>query len=135
MMKCARRRRIEKDLIRAIADEKIQPYYQPLVDIGKNRIRGFEALARWDHPERGFIPPDVFIPIVEQLGLMTKLTTSILRQACRDARQWPEDIRISVNFSPSELKDQRLPNRILAILRRKGSLRRAWKLKLPRAHW
>ena len=51
---------------------------------------------------------------------MTKLTTSILHQACRDARQWPEDIRVSVNFSPSELKDERLPNRILTVLSQEG---------------
>jgi diguanylate cyclase (GGDEF)-like protein len=111
---------IENDLIRAIHEENIHPHYQPLVDLGKSRIRGFEALARWDHPERGFIPPDVFIPLVEHLGLMTEMTTSILRQACRDARQWPHDIRISVNFSPSEMKDPALPGRILAVLAQEG---------------
>ena len=107
---------IEKDLVKAIDEEQIQPYFQPLVDLENNRIRGFEALARWQHPERGFIPPDVFIPIVEQLKLMPKMTESILRQACRNARQWPDDIGISVNVSPSELQDTALPNRILAIL-------------------
>lgn len=111
---------IERDLTKAVAEEQIRPYYQPLVDIGEQRIRGFEALARWNHPERGFIPPDVFIPIVEQLGLMTDMTVSILRQACRDARQWPEDIRLSVNFSPSELQDAALPERILEILEQEG---------------
>ena len=107
---------IEKDLVKAIDEEQIQPYFQPLVDLETNRIRGFEALARWQHPERGFIAPDAFIPIVEQLKLMPKMTESILRQACRNARQWPDDIRISVNVSPSELQDTALPNRILAIL-------------------
>jgi diguanylate cyclase (GGDEF)-like protein len=111
---------IERDLIRAVTDGKIQPYYQPLIDIGQNRIRGFEALARWQHPERGFIPPDVFIPIVEQLGLMSNMTMSMLRQACRDATLWPGDICVSVNFSPSELKDPLLPNRIMEILAQEG---------------
>jgi diguanylate cyclase (GGDEF)-like protein len=114
------RKTLEQDLIRAVETETIQPYYQPLVDINLQRIRGFEALARWQHPERGFVPPDVFIPIVEQLGLMTDMTASMLRQACRTARQWPEDIRISVNFSPSELQDPALPSRILTILGQEG---------------
>lgn len=107
---------LEKDLISAIAEDAIQPYFQPVIDLARNRICGFEALARWIHPKNGFIGPDVFIPIVERLGLMTDLTASILRQACRVARQWPEDIWIAVNFSPSELKDSLLPSRILTIL-------------------
>ena len=107
---------LEADLKRAVAEERIKPYYQPLVEIRNNRICGFEALARWEHPGRGFVPPDLFIPVVEQLGLMTDLTASVLRQACRDAKHWPEDIRLSVNISPSELKDPLLPSRLLAIL-------------------
>jgi diguanylate cyclase (GGDEF)-like protein len=109
---------LEADLKSALADQRIRPYYQPLVEIRSNRLCGFEALARWEHSERGFVPPDLFIPLVEQLGLMTDLTSSILRQACRDARQWSTDIRISVNISPSELKDPLLPNRLLTILAR-----------------
>jgi predicted signal transduction protein with EAL and GGDEF domain len=111
---------LEADLKSAIADEQIEPYYQPLVEIRNNQICGFEALARWDHPKRGFVPPDVFVPLVEQLGLMPDLTSSVLRRACRDARQWPNHIRLSVNISPSDLKDPLLPTRVLTILKQEG---------------
>ena len=114
------REALENDVARAIADDSIRPHYQPLVNISQNRIRGFEALARWEHPTRGFVPPDVFIPIVEQLGLMSDLTVAILRHACRDASQWPDDISVAVNVSPSELKDPLLTNRILKILAQAG---------------
>jgi diguanylate cyclase (GGDEF)-like protein len=111
---------LEKDLITAISQEAIQPYFQPVIDLRLNEICGFEALARWDHAKHGFIGPAVFIPIVERLGLMTDLTASILRQACRVARQWPDEIWIGVNLSPSELKDTSLPTRILTILAEEG---------------
>jgi predicted signal transduction protein with EAL and GGDEF domain len=111
---------LEADLKRAVTEGAIKPYYQPLVEIRSNRICGFEALARWEHPGRGFVPPDVFIPLIEQLGLMTALTSSVLRQACRDAKYWPEDIRLSVNISPCELKDSLLPSRLFAILAEEG---------------
>ena len=107
---------LEADLKRAVAEGKIQPYYQPLVELRNSRIWGFEALARWEHPERGFVPPSLFIPLIEQLGLMSQFTSSILGQACRDAKHWPDNVRLSVNISPSELKDPLLPSRILAIL-------------------
>jgi predicted signal transduction protein with EAL and GGDEF domain len=111
---------LEADLKTAIADERIEPYYQPLVDIQQNRICGFEALARWNHPKRGFVPPDVFIPLVEQLGLMPELTSSVLRQACRDALQWHDDIRLSFNISPSDLKDPALATRLLSVIAQEG---------------
>jgi EAL domain-containing protein (putative c-di-GMP-specific phosphodiesterase class I) len=107
---------LEADLKRAVIQSEIKPYYQPLVEIRSNRICGFEALARWEHPGRGFVPPDQFIPVLEHLGLMADLTSSVLRQACRDARTWPDDIRLSVNVSPSELRDPLLPSRVLSIL-------------------
>ncbi len=114
------REALEHDLTEALSNHQIHPHFQPLIDISTHHIRGFEALARWDHPEHGFVPPDVFVPIIEHLGLMAELTSAILRQACREARQWPEDIRIAVNLSPTEFKDPKLPDRILAILAEEG---------------
>ena len=111
---------LEADLKSALANWKIQPHYQPLVELRPNRLCGFEALARWEHPERGFVPPDLFVPLVEQLGLMTDLTSLILRQICRDAKEWPAQIRIAVNISPSELNDPLLPDRLLMILAEEG---------------
>ena len=110
------RESLERDVARAIADGSIRPHYQPLVDIGRQRIRGFEALARWNHPVRGPVPPDQFIPIIEQLGLTTELSSSILRQACRDARNWPDEICVAINVSPIELQDETLPARFALIL-------------------
>ena len=110
------REALERDVARAIADGSIRPHYQPLVDIGLQRIRGFEALARWNHPVRGPVAPDQFIPIIEQLGLTAELSSSILRQACRDARNWPDEICIAINVSPIELKDEALPARFALIL-------------------
>ena len=110
------REALERDVVQAIADGSIRPHYQPLVDIGRQRIRGFEALARWNHPVRGPVPPDKFIPIIEQLGLTAELSSSILRQACRDARHWPAEICVAINVSPFELKDEALPARFALIL-------------------
>ena len=107
---------LETDLRRAIAAGDIRPQYQPLIDMRDERIYGFEVLARWTHPERGPVGPDVFIPMAEQLGLISDLTTSILSQACREARSWGPDILISVNISPLQLRDMALPTQIMAIL-------------------
>jgi len=111
---------MEKELADAIAAGRIVPHYMPLVDLKTGHVHGFEALARWTHATRGVIAPDIFVPMAESIGLMRALTESILRQVCRDARTWPEEIRIAVNVSPSELKDIRLPARILEILAAHG---------------
>ena len=107
---------LETDLKRAVVEGKIQPHYQPLIDMRDNHIYGFEMLARWRHPVRGSVPPDVFIPLVERLGLISDLTSSMLRQACRDSKRWPKDIILSLNISPLQLKDPLLPSQLLAIL-------------------
>jgi diguanylate cyclase (GGDEF)-like protein len=112
---------LEVDLKEAIARQEVCPHYQPLIDMQDNRVFGFEILARWTHKERGDVPPDVFIPVAEQLGLIPELTSSLLRRACRDAVQWSiDDIRLSLNIAPGQLKDARLPGQILAILREEG---------------
>jgi diguanylate cyclase (GGDEF)-like protein len=107
---------LEADLRQALVEDAIKPFYQPLVDIRMNRICAFEVLARWQHPTRGFVPPDVFIPLCEELGLIGDLTGKLLRRACREARDWGSNIRISVNISPVQLVDPGLPSWILGIL-------------------
>ncbi|MCV5604367.1 EAL domain-containing protein, partial [Escherichia coli] len=72
-----------------LARQQIQPFYQPIVNLPKQRLAGFELLARWLHPERGTIMPLDFIPVAEQLGLIKQLTESLLLQAFDLARDWP----------------------------------------------
>ena len=107
---------LECSLRAAIAGGEIRPHYQPLVALPDRKLLGFEVLARWYHPERGVIPPSVFIPIAEDTGLIAELCFSLLRQACRDAREWPEHLGLSINISPIQFKDRLLAARILAIL-------------------
>jgi predicted signal transduction protein with EAL and GGDEF domain len=107
---------LESSLLAAITKGEIRPHYQPLVSMPDNVVRGFEVLARWYHPERGMLTPDVFIPIAEETGLITDLSYSLLRQACRDAQGWPETISLSINISQKQLKDPMLAERILGVL-------------------
>src|SRR5208282_727437 len=99
-----------------LAAKAIVPHYQPLVSLEDNRIIGFEALARWDSAEFGQVAPDVFILVAEECGLIGELGDQILRQACRDASAWPKDIKVAVNLSAIQLRDDTLGLRILSIL-------------------
>jgi diguanylate cyclase (GGDEF)-like protein len=111
---------LEKDLVKAIGTHEIQPYYQPIVDLKSRQIVGFETLARWRHPVTGFIPPDKFIPVAEELGQMEMLWRQLFGDACRDALTWPDDIMLSFNFSPSQLSDRRFADKVLSILSSTG---------------
>ena len=107
---------LEEDVRRAVMGRNIHPYYQPLIQLAENRLIGFEILARWHHPIRGDIEPDIFIPVVEKLGLIGELTYDLLRRACLDARDWPPEITIALNISPLHFADPLLPVKLLAIL-------------------
>ena len=107
---------LEADLRRAIANEEIRPYYQPIVALGDGRLTGFEILARWLHPDGAVVPPDAFIPLAEETGLIAEMTFTLLRRACRDSADWPAGIGLSLNVSPVQLKDPHLATRLLAIL-------------------
>jgi diguanylate cyclase (GGDEF)-like protein len=98
------RRELEADLRVAIREGQFEVYYQPLLDLASETIRGFEALVRWNHPVRGQIAPLDFIPIAEDTNLIIPIGEWVLRQACRDAAQWPDDIRVAVNLSPAQFK-------------------------------
>jgi diguanylate cyclase (GGDEF)-like protein len=107
---------LEADLRVAVATGNIVPHFQPVMNLRDNRILGFEALARWMHPSRGMIPPDTFIPIAEDLGIIDEVSYSMLRDSCTVAREWPPTIWLSVNISPIQLKDPWLSTRLLGIL-------------------
>jgi predicted signal transduction protein with EAL and GGDEF domain len=111
---------LEADLRRALAGEEIKPYFEPIIDLDSRQPIGFEILARWHHPAKGVLPPDLFITILEDLGLISKLTYSLLRQACREAREWPHWLRLSLNVSPLQLRDPLLPIELLAVLSETG---------------
>jgi len=105
-----RRMVLSEQLRGAIEDGEIQAYFQPLVRARDMRVVGFETLARWFHPEFGAIPPPEFVKLAEENGLITPLTDLIMRKAIEAAKQWPSDVRVSVNVSPvqinSDLVDQ-----------------------------
>ena len=107
---------LETSLLSAITRGEIRPHYQPLVSMPDNAVHGFEVLARWYHPERGMLTPDVFIPIAEETGLITELSYVLLRQACIDAQSWPSGLMLAINVSQHQLKDPMLAERMLAIL-------------------
>jgi diguanylate cyclase (GGDEF)-like protein len=107
---------LETSLLAAITRGEIRPHYQPLVTMPGNAVHGFEVLARWYHPDRGMLPPDMFIPIAEEIGLITELSYMLLRQACVDAKSWPANLSLAINVSQHQLKDPLLAERILAIL-------------------
>lgn len=111
---------LEEDVRRAVAEQRIVPQYQPLIQLAEEKLVGFEILARWSHPERGEVDPDIFIPIVEKLGLIGELTYAMLRRACFEARDWPQHLTLSINVSPSHVCDPLLPVKLLAILSEAG---------------
>ena len=114
------RRQIEIDLREAIEQNLLHLEYQPVIDLRRNTISGFEALARWQHPTRGSISPAVFIPIAEDGGLILPLGEWALREACSQAVRWPSDLKIAVNLSPVQFSMPNLSDMIVHILAETG---------------
>ncbi len=102
------RRGLEVDLCNAMANDEFEAYYQPIIEIETGAICAVEALIRWHHPLHGMIPPDRFIPVAEERGLITAIGRWMLRQACRDAMLWPTHIQVAVNLSPVQFRNSDL---------------------------
>jgi diguanylate cyclase (GGDEF)-like protein/PAS domain S-box-containing protein len=98
------RRRLEMDLRKAMLAGALEVHYQPLVQLESGKVSALEALLRWPHPERGFVPPSEFIPIAEETGLIVSLGAHVLTQACSDACKWPEHVKVAVNLSPVQFR-------------------------------
>jgi diguanylate cyclase (GGDEF)-like protein len=102
------RRKMELALRQALEVGEFELHYQPLLDLKHNKVACCEALLRWRHPEFGNVSPAEFIPVAEEIGLIVPLGEWVLRQACHDAANWPDDIRVAVNLSPIQLINQNL---------------------------
>jgi EAL domain-containing protein (putative c-di-GMP-specific phosphodiesterase class I) len=115
-----RRVAIESALRAAVAAKTIVPHYQPVVAFAGRRVVGFEALARWNSEEFGWVEPDLFITVAEEIGLISELGDQLLRQACLDARTWPAELTLAFNISAVQLRDPTIGLRVLAILAETG---------------
>jgi diguanylate cyclase (GGDEF)-like protein len=107
---------IEAGLREGIPAGQFVPYYEPQVDLETGGLIGFEVLARWNHPTRGLIAPDHFIPVAEECGLIGDLSVSVMRRAFQEARDWDRSLTLSVNISPAQLKDPWLAQKIVKLL-------------------
>ena len=114
------RTELENGLRKAIPLQQIVPYFEQQIDLQTGRLHGFEVLARWEHPQRGMIPPDLFIGIAEEAGLIGDISISIMQQAFVAARDWHPALTLSVNISPYQLKDAWLAQKIIKVLTETG---------------
>ncbi|MES5484293.1 EAL domain-containing protein [Bradyrhizobium sp. INPA03-11B] len=110
------RRLLERDLRLALERDEFEVYYQPIRDVEGDRVVAFEALARWNHAQRGLIAPNNFIPVAEETGLIVPLGEIVLRKACVEAARWPADIAVAVNLSPVQFKNPNLVSSVRAAL-------------------
>jgi predicted signal transduction protein with EAL and GGDEF domain len=124
-----RRKDMERDLRRALSERALELFFQPLVTLVPRRIVGAEALARWDHPQYGMVPPSEFIPLAETAGLIPELGAWILRTACSYATKWDE-VMLAVNLSPEQLRQPGLVDLVESTLVETGLPARRLELEI-----
>jgi diguanylate cyclase (GGDEF)-like protein len=110
------RRTLDLDLRKALQEGEFRLFYQPLIDVATRSVCGFEALLRWQHPDRGMVSPADFIPLAEETGLIVPLGEWVLRRACADAATWPDDLKVAVNLSPVQFGSHTLVEAVAAAL-------------------
>jgi diguanylate cyclase (GGDEF)-like protein len=114
------RRALELDLRKALVNGEFELYYQPLVNVERQQISGFEALIRWNHPERGLVSPVDFIPLAEETALIGPIGEWVLHQACAEGMKWPGEIIVAVNLSPVQFKTGNLSEMVMSALAQSG---------------
>jgi predicted signal transduction protein with EAL and GGDEF domain len=114
------RRVLELDLRKALINGEFELYYQPLVNLASDEISAFEALLRWNHPERGLVAPLEFISLAEETALVVPIGEWVLRQACREAVRWPSHISVAVNVSPAQFTRPNLSQVVMSALAGSG---------------
>jgi diguanylate cyclase (GGDEF)-like protein len=114
------RRALECDLQRAVPAREFELHYQPVIDLRSNQISSFEALVRWRHPRNGLVPPGLFIPLAEKLGIIVDLGEWAIRDACMTARSWPRELSVAVNLSPRQFRNPGLLQIVSGALENSG---------------
>jgi diguanylate cyclase (GGDEF)-like protein len=114
------RRILERDMRTAVMQNGFKLHYQPLVNLQTKKVTALEALLRWQHPERGLVPPSEFIPVAEEIGLIVQLGEWALREACAEATAWPDGICVSVNLSPLQFSKGNLVSTVMNALASSG---------------
>ena len=114
------RRMLELDLRQAIEEVAFELHYQPFVDLQQRKVVGFEALLRWRRGGLSYVPPSEFISLAEETGLIARIGEWTLNQACRDAAQWPQELRVAVNLSPAQFRQNDLVDVVQAALKTSG---------------
>lgn len=110
------RSELEQAIRVGIDHDQFVPYFEPQVELATGQLTGFEVLARWQHPNRGLLSPEIFIPVAEDIGLIGALSEKIIAQALDAARDWDPSLTLSVNISPSQLGDPWLAQRLVRLL-------------------
>jgi len=114
------RLKLEEDIRNGVVNNEFVPFFQPLIDLATRELVGFEALARWRSPTRGFVEAEAFIEAAERTGLIAPVTMSVMEQALREARDWPSNLKIAVNVSPVQFRDRTLAEQVMKILAKTG---------------
>ena len=114
------RHALETGLRRGIAAGEFVPYYEQQIDIQTGKLVGFEMLARWQSPDFGLVTPEMFIPLAEEIGVIGELSENLIRQALQDAKSWDEELTLSVNISPIQLRDPWFAQKLLRLLTEAG---------------
>ena len=111
---------LENDLRAALALGQFELFYQPQLDLKRRQLVGFEALIRWRHPVRGLVPPDAFIPVAEQMGLISAIGEWVIREACAEAARWPAPLCVAVNVAAAQFENARLLPTVVSALQDSG---------------
>jgi len=114
------RRTLELELRKAVTAGEFEVFYQPIVNLAENQISAFEALLRWNHPTRGVVSPNEFIPLAEETGLIVEIGEWVIRQACAEASTWPSDLLVAVNVSPVQFRTKNLIAVVMSALAASG---------------
>lgn len=112
--------KLEEDIRSGIENGEFIPFFQPLIDLTSRELVGFEALARWRSPTRGFLEAETFIEAAEKTGLIGPLTISVVEQALKEARDWPSHLKIAINVSPVQFRDPQLAQHIMKVVTEAG---------------